>query len=150
MKEKGCRSKMEEARAKGTSTKNSSPLQAHNADGRGRQRPPKAKAKCYCHKAPARFCAVPGPGLGFQALGRSAPIRSRCPGDCRAHCSLPSPGPRFLRRRNNPPPLLCPSSLSPPLPSSHPSSLFIFFCYIDDACIDGDVYVWRYLSKHYL
>lgn len=121
MKEKGRRSKMEEARAKGTSTKNSSPLQSHNADGRGRQRPPKAKAKCYCYKAPSGFCAVLEPGLGFQVPGRSAPIRSRCPGDCRAHCGLRSLGPRFLRRRNNAPPLLFPSSPPPPLPSSHPS-----------------------------
>ena len=98
MKENLCRSKMEEAAAKGKRTNSSSPLQAHNANGRGRQRPPKAKAKakCYCGKAPALFSAVWGAGLPFQVPGRSAPIRSRCPGDCRAHCGLRSPGPGFL------------------------------------------------------
>lgn len=84
MKEKLCRSKMEEAAANGKRTKSSSPLQAHNANGRGRQRPPKAKAKrycgkapalffkCYCGKAPALFSAVLG---GWPPLSGSWPLR---------------------------------------------------------------------------
>ncbi|KAB1252500.1 hypothetical protein Cadr_000003408 [Camelus dromedarius] len=65
---------------------------------RGSQRPPKAKAKCHCGKAPAPFSAVWGAGLRLQAPGRSAPIRSHCPGDGRAHCGLHSAGPGFLTR----------------------------------------------------